>query len=131
MTTTKVEVKRIAKRQGDKVIITSSSNAVDEQTIGEFRTEYSRRETMMNQKKDELKDLKKNLGDIKGKLKKEDAHLLQKMKPKVTMLMQKEFLEKREKELEDAINTGKKEMEGLKSVYDELTAEEMKNRKSS
>jgi len=131
MTTKKLEVKRVAERVGDKVIIKSTSSATDEQTSGEFREEYTRREAMVNQKKDELRDLKKNLNNLKSKLKKEDAHLLQKMKPKVTILIQKEFLEKREKELVKGIKTSNKEIEGLKPIFDQLTSEEMKKRETT
>jgi hypothetical protein len=129
MTTKELEVKRSAKVKGDKVYVTSTSRAVDEQTIGGFREEYQRRDAQLKSSKNELKDLDKQLEGVNAKLKKEDMHLLQKLKPAVTLLMQKEFMDKKKKDLKRAVDLMKKELEGLTPIYKELTDKEMDNRK--
>ena len=129
MVTKEFSLERKAEMSGDKVIVRSKSSAVDEQTIGEFREEYLKKETAINGMKDELNNLNKNLSKTNEDLKGEDLTLLRKMQKKVTKLMIKEQIEERIKYTENTLKQKKKEIAGIKSVYDELTAKEMENRK--
>ena len=128
MTTKDLKIERSAEIKGDKVIITSKSSAIDEQSIGQFREEYLRRQTEIGGLKDQIKSFEKELIKTNELLKKEDMHLLKKLKPKVELLIKKEFMDSRVADMKKGITAKQNELDGLKETYDKLTKEEMTNR---